>query len=202
MAQTQPGHHGHKDLLILGTLFASLFVCCGLLLCCCLYHCMKRRRKRQALHVRRRTPRMSYAQPRYLDAHGQLMRQGVTRPQGREARFHSRWPSQMPMNNSGDETRVQRQRFPKRRPLPPDLYGTDNTQIIKGPRRPDQGYMSGHMYRPHGMRALEIRRPLKAHLRDRPRDLDTIWDDQRYPDREGDSFPRKKLVFFFLFSIR
>lgn len=180
MAQTQPGRPAQsRDLLILTSVFAGLCVGCGLVLCCCLYHCIKRRRRRQELQARRRRPKMAYAHPRYLDANGCLVRQEESRPWGRGHHFHSRWPSQTPVNNSADETRPRRQRRSRRRPLPDDFYAANTSPRTEPLRQSGEGYMSRNTYSPNRIHGeAEISRPRPAHLRSKPMGFGAINADQ------------------------
>lgn len=196
MAQTQPGRPAQsRDLLVLTSIFAGLCVGCGLVLCCCLYHCIKRRRRRQELQARRRRSKMAYAHTRYLDANGRVVRQNESRPRAREFHFHSRWPSQMLVNNRANETRPRRHRRSRRRPLPDDFYATNSTHRAEPLQTLGEDYTSGNMYRPNKMREEEISRPRPAHLRDTPMGYGSTDEYQQYPARERDRFSRRRSVY-------
>ncbi|RWQ95304.1 hypothetical protein C8Q69DRAFT_288177 [Paecilomyces variotii] len=195
MAQAQPGRPAQsRDLLVLTSIFAGLCVGCGLVLCCCLYHCIKRRRRRQELQARRRRSKMAYAHTRYLDANGRVVSQNRSRPWGGESHFHSRWPSQMLVNNSADKTRPRRHRRSRRRPLPDDFYAANSTHRAEPLQTLGEDYTSGNMYRPNKMHEEEISRPRPAHLRATRMDFDPVDEYQQHPTRERDRFsPRRGL---------
>ncbi|KAJ9192872.1 hypothetical protein DTO166G4_6461 [Paecilomyces variotii] len=135
---------------------------------------------------------MAYAHTRYLDANGRVVRQNESRPRAREFHFHSRWPSQMLVNNSANETRPRRHRRSRRRPLPDDFYAANSTHRAEPLQTLGEDYTSGNMYRPNKMREEEISRPRPAHLRDTPMGYGSTDEYQQYPARERDRFSRRR----------
>ncbi|KAJ9302039.1 hypothetical protein DTO271G3_905 [Paecilomyces variotii] len=135
---------------------------------------------------------MAYGHARYLDANGNFVRQNESRPRGREFHFHSRWPSQMLVNNSANETRPRRHGRSRRRPLPDDFYTANSAHIAEPLETLGEDYTSGNMYKPNKMHEEEISRPRPAHLRATRMDFDPIDEYQQHPARERDRFSRRR----------